>query len=518
VPQLLLLVFEPGTAMLVTLVMFASLGASGCFVLLRRNFGATRPAATFGAILFLLNGFMFYRMVIGHITYHAFGVAPLLACVVASTQTVAWTSAGHSLRRLLVPITLGGLLVGYITYGGALNFQIPIVLTVASVLLLLQIERGVRAAPWLVLAGSCLWGVAVSAMKLLPAVVLAGQFPRTYLPYYLFRDPLQLAAAMFVGLFAPGALPDGLELTRGVGLGRHEFEFGLSVVPAALIFLLFLRGRLPVQWLKRRMLWLVLGAVLLTPVALSIGPHSWGALLLHVPVLNSNTTFVRWWAIYLMPLVIVATRCIDTLADTRSRRIALLGCCAALAIGQEALHNPTYYTAPGPMNAYDPKPVTNAYQQLQAGRQLPPIDWIGWNTGSARERPSGFRANDAVLDGVSALPCYEPLFGYEHEHFPPIGLVSGPIAPAPPEQRLNLVDPSNYFHRPIRPAPDWRFETSRLTEARMFASYRPYEWPEPWWHTAATRLTVATLLLSLVILLFQAGRGLLFRLAGRSGN
>ncbi len=112
VPQLLLLVFEPATAMFVTLVLFASLGAGGCYVLLRRHFGASPPAATLGAILFLLNGFMFYRMVIGHLTYHAFGVVPLLASVAAATQGFAWTSAGHYLRRLVVPVTLGGLLSG----------------------------------------------------------------------------------------------------------------------------------------------------------------------------------------------------------------------------------------------------------------------------------------------------------------------------------------------------------------------------------------------------------------------
>ncbi len=304
-------------------------------------------------------------------------------------------------------------------------------LTVASVLLLLQIERGVRTAPWLVLAGSCLWGMTISAMKLVPAAMLAGQFARAYLPHYLFRDPLQLATAMFTGFFAPGALPNGFELTKGAGLGRHEFEFGLSVVPPVLMFLLFHKGRLPRQWFERRMLWLALSGLLLTPVALSIGPESWGDLLLHVPVINSNTTFVRWWAIYVIPLVIVAARCIDTVAATRSRRVALLGCCVALAIGQEALHNPACCTAPGAMNVYDPKPVTNAYRKVQMGSQLAPIGWIGWNPESARERPQGFRTNDAVLDGVSAVPCYEPLFGYDNELFPPFGLVNGPIEHAP---------------------------------------------------------------------------------------
>ena len=56
-------------------------------------------------------------------------------------------------------VVLGSLLIAYVLYGGALNFQIPTVLAVSCAILLLQIERGFRLAPWLVLAGSCMWGI-----------------------------------------------------------------------------------------------------------------------------------------------------------------------------------------------------------------------------------------------------------------------------------------------------------------------------------------------------------------------
>lgn len=497
VPQLLLLVFEPAPAMLVTLLIAAAVGGAGCYFLLRRYFETSVAAATLGAILFLLNGFVFYRMVVGHLTYHAFAVAPVLACVVVSAQRTEWTSARQTLQRLLLPVVVGGLLVAYVTYGGALNFQIPIALTVACTLLILQIERGFRVAPWLVLTGAGLWGILLSAMKIVPAAMLVSEFPRSYIPRYLFQSPVDTVRTLVAAFFVPAALPDGVLFGTGAALGRHEFEFGLSIVPLLLGALALRRGLLGRVRFQRRLQWVVLAGILLIPIALTFGPGNWGDVLLRVPVINNNTSLVRWWALYLLPLVIITVRCFDI---ATSRRSALLACCVALAVGQESAHNPSYYFSQGSEPfGYDPAPATKAYREVTNGRGLPRIERVV-RSPRAPSGQSSARPNDAFVEGGSAWPCYEPLFGYDNELIPDVHLVNGSVTLVSQDQRLNLVDASAYFARPKRSPESWRFDASRLVQASRFAAYRPYEWQEPWWHSASVKVTVATLVLSMTCL------------------
>jgi hypothetical protein len=497
-PQLLLTMLEPTPAMFATLVVSATVGATGCYRLLRRHFKTSVSAATLAATLFLLNGFLFYRLVIGHLTYHAFAVVPLLACVVASAQEA---SSGHR-RRPFVPscaqVVCGGLCIAYLTYGGAVNFQIPALLTVACTLLMLQIARGFTVRPWLVLAGSGLWGALISAMKLVPAALFAGQFPRPYLPDYMFAVPEQMLTMMGLGLFAPAALPNAIRFPSGAALRRHEFELGLSIVPLVLIALAVHRRGLTHFTTRRRLQWAALTGLLLIPIVLTFGPRHWGVLLLHVPVLNGNTTFVRWWALYLLPLVVAAARCFDVMAPTVRHRCAMLLLCVAVVVAQEAAHNSEYYTAQTSReNAYDPGPITSAFRQVERGIALPAITRIATGNGS------GLRSNDMFIAGASSWPCYEPLFGYRSELLPPPGLVIGPVTLNTADGRLNLVDPANYLHGSTLPANTWRFEKSRESEARLFIEYRPYSSTLPWWHQAATMITVAALILSLAIVMLR---------------
>jgi hypothetical protein len=510
-PQLLMTALEPTQAMFATLVVSATLGAAGCFVLLRRYFRTSVSAATLGATLFLLNGFVFYRMVIGQLTYHAFAIIPVLACVVASAQRLGTVPPKRRLLRGLVQIVSGGLLIAYLTYGGALNFHIPAVLTVACVLLMLQMAQGFTTGPWFVLAGSCLWGVLLSAMKLAPAIVFAGQFPRPYLPDYLFADPLQLAVTMFVGFFAPAALPDGIKLS-GAGLGRHEFEFGLSIVPLWMMFLALSRRRLADLVAGRRGQWAMLAGLLLIPIVLTIGPRQWGLFLLQIPVFNSNTTFVRWWALYLLPLMVMAARCFDVASPAVTLRSTMLLLCVAVIAGQEAAHNAPYYgeetTA---KNAYDPTLITATYWEVEAGMPLPAITRIGRDMTSGPKPTT--RSNDSFLEGASAWPCYEPIFGYELESLPRLGITTGSVTSATSDGHINLVDPSNYFRLRNRNSVSWRFDESRASAATLFAEHRPYEWNRPWWHRASTNVTVGALALSLAALIICGVQGLGFAIA-----
>ena len=71
------------------------------------------------------------------------------------------------------------------------------------------------------------------------------------------------------------------------------------------------------------------------------------------------------------------------------------------------------------------------------------------------------RTNDAFLEGRSARPCYEPIFGYFLELVPPnLGLVDGPVERVT-DGRLNLVDPAEYLSTAPLADRTWRFADTR---------------------------------------------------------
>jgi hypothetical protein len=491
-PQLLLVAFDPLNAVLATLVIATMIGAIGTYLLAVRCFRTSPQAAALVSILFVHNGFLFYRGVIGHLTYHAFALAPIAALVV-SGQHRALVPARHSVARTISSGLLFGWCVAYLTYAGALNFQIPFVLAVTLVVLMVQLRCGFDRAPWLTLVAGCVCGVLFSLMKLVPAVVLASQFPRAYLRAYLFHNPVEFVLVLFSSFFTPGSLPD---VVSGAGsLGRHEFEFGLSAVPLLLLGgALMMRGGGEVFSALRRHPYsgILFAGVWCIPLALTFEVGDWGAVLLRIPVINNNTHFVRWWAIYLLPIMLAAGLAFDrvTASSQRWRSVALVAAMVLIGVQQTA-HTPDYYSRYE--TTFDPAPILTAFRDLHQGQRIPAIETVGPSPASQTTWRS-FGYNSAMLIGQSSWPCYEPLFGYRLELAPPLSLVEGPITIVN-DDSLNLVDPAAYFQPGA--ARRWRFAATETASARQFAEYRAYAWNIPWWQRAATWGTLVSSVLSL---------------------
>ena len=81
--RLLVLVTDFATAFRVTFVIFAAVGFWGTYLLLRRVFALRMPASVLGAVIFLFNGFDSHRFIIGHLAFHSFMLAPLIAYLLA---------------------------------------------------------------------------------------------------------------------------------------------------------------------------------------------------------------------------------------------------------------------------------------------------------------------------------------------------------------------------------------------------------------------------------------------------
>jgi hypothetical protein len=261
-------------------------------------------------------------------------------------------------------------------------------------------------------------------------------------------------------------------------LDRHEFEFSVTPVPAILMGIAFgcwlyrhLRsGVWPALRARTIVLVLLLLAVLAMPIALNTYEPDWNALLKSLPVLGSASTLFRFLFVY-VPVIAVATAlALDSLCRSAPRRAILSAAACAAVIAMHAVVDRGFYAA----QAYDPLPVSNAFRQARAPEFMPSITRIGAHMDPQGKLVLRSNRNDALIQRVSQLACYNPMFGYALENFP-----FGSLRPGDPLQEhdgaLNLKNPACYlFPRENGCEPGSHFTASQRAEAERFLGYGRY--------------------------------------------
>jgi hypothetical protein len=508
VPQSLTLLTDPVTAVRWTAIIFATIGAAASYSFLRKSFGVSWQAATLVFVLFQLNTFLLFRIAVGHLTFHIFGLIPVL-CWLMLLPAAEGGSAQIRVARSAGAIIVGGVLLAMMLYAGAAVYVIPAVLSVVAVLLVHQTRVGWRFAPWCTLVGASLWAIPLSAIKLVPAFIFVHSYPRPYLPDLLFNNPIKLVKVLFLSLFAPGFLPDAISprypmssMSSHFWMGLHEFEYGVSIVPllfilAAILFYLRKPSR-P----RHVFAWVGLALVVALPIALTIGNEAWGRTLLKIPLVNNNTTFVRWWSIYITPLIVAAGLSFDRVVpDTRMRDI-VLGGSILVVVAQLMSLDLSYYETDKVFPHYDPAQVSAAVGRVSGGMPLPKISQVGAPPPD-RSGP-GLQTNDSLIWGISAYPCYETVFGYygySGEYFPARQLKAGPVNQI--DGNFNLVDPRCYLSLDGKCPAGALFQRDEISNVAKFTSHRPLPWHPLWQSTAeiATVVSVSLSVLSVLVLL-----------------
>ena len=501
-PQMLSLALDPVTSVVVTTLVSAALGGIGAFLLLRRRFAASLEAATLAAVIFLCNGFVLHRMMVGHVTYHVVALLPLI-CHVLLTPLPQEASARR--RCAAGAIAAAAAMIAYVTYAGASNILVPMGMAVLVIWLIHALTRGAVASFWLLGGGAAALAAAVSAAKLAPAVVLLAQFPRPD-AVLIFDNPLALLYGLFVGLFLPWQLPDQL-----VFVLRHEMELGVGPVPLFLLVggaVVAIRDRRAMNWLRRldrRRAALLAALVLLLalPLWLNYGDAAHAALLKSLPYIGNNVVLVRWFFIYLLPLALAAGLILDaTVAATQRGALALAGI-ALTGVTTLALADRAYYDA----QFYAPRTILAADQRLRLSGSAPAVTRI-----AATEKG---RRNDGLAGGASGIPCYEPVFGYRLEALPR-GLDAGPILSAAGEAR-HLRNPACYIYgRANGCAPGDTFAAAQRREEEAFAAYKPFDYAVPWWQRLADGASLGGI--ALIMIGFALALPRRVALAARNGG
>ncbi len=483
VAQWLTLIMDPLAAVYWQFLLMAWLGFAGFYVLLRLAFVSSRPAALLGAAVFMFNGFYAHRMLIGHVPFHAFMLLPWVAFFVlrptGESAERNWRTAGS--------VVCAALILAYMLQSGMVHAWVPVLLAIVVLGLLRELWIEPDALFWARLLGAVALALALAASKLSAAAAYVAQFPRAAYPIPGVAGVAALLKVLTESLFlGPTENTESAIVNTQWILGRHEFEYGVTFVPALMIAAAALRWlgnarrrKLTLPCTRTVSVWVGLAALLCLPAVLNYYEPALHQLLKQIPIIRSTSTFLRWFCVYIPVLALGGALAMDSITSGRGLKIVVAGISIGACVAVTAIADREYYRA----QPYSPERVRLAYTEVHRGRQIPPIVSIG-------DRRYG---NDALALGVSPIGCYLAIFGYRLELFPLQALHAGP-ALADHGGQLNVKNPACYWlpaENGCRPGDHFTSEQRRT--AAEFLVYGPTEFQWSIRQEVANRVNLAAL-------------------------
>jgi len=413
--------------------------------------------------------------------YHSFMLVPLVAYFLIKpiqTERIHWR--WHLGRDVI----MGALLISYMFYSGMTQIIIPAMMVV----ILIGLIQGILESPhfnlkWFSIkfAFASIFSLSLSASKLVGALSFLSSFPRdTYLlPGVDGVFKLLLLAGKiltFGGIYI--APEEGLSNIQWT-IGRHEYEFGLTVVPFVIIGLglLFsipsLRAavRQHIQ-LKSCLYLFLITFLLMIPLLLNFYSPAWNQVLKSIPIVQNLSNLLKWFIMYIPTIALLTAVAIEK-SDwlKRQRRLVVL-----ISIGIIIVLNITterdYYHS----ETYDPNPILGAYALTKKKRTPPTISHIIVYENAAGKIVRPLSRNDALINGHSQLLCYEPMFGFLLEFFPFKTIQPDPTLSGNGEV-LNLKNPACYLYpKENQCVPGDHFRVDQKQEAQKFINFHPFHY------------------------------------------
>ncbi|MEW6644606.1 MAG: hypothetical protein AB1586_29160 [Pseudomonadota bacterium] len=499
-PQMLVVLVSPLRAVQLTFVLFALIGLCGAYLLMRRGFRSSRAAAVLAAGLFVFNGFYVYRVLIGHLPYHGFALAPLTILLL-----LPGGGARIALLSRLGSVSAAALCFAYMFQVGMIHVIPPLLLATGILLLVHALCFGWRWEPWLRFGAAGLLSLTLCAGKLVAELALLANFPRNLYPLPGVPGIGTLLSLVGQALFISAPEDATAHLANAQWpQERNEWEYSVSIVPALLLAVAAVAAiaRWPRHARPTGAQVLIIAAILALlacPLLLNWYQPAWNGILKSLPYFGSASSLLRFFCAYIPVVIVLACLALDRLpwpAGSGARlRSAVVVFCLGVIVAQNALTERDYYAG----QSYQVQPIEAAYARARATGEVPPIEAIV-DTGRLTER-----ANDAMMAGGSQLDCYQPLLGYRREKFPVAPLRLGRV-----DQRidgvLNLKNPACYlFSAENQCRPGDHFTVARAADAAAFLAYRPFPFVQPLRQQLATWISLLAGIAMVVVLLLWGG-------------
>jgi hypothetical protein len=488
IPQMLSLFMNPLHAVYLSFLCFAGIAFIGTYVLLRRVFNVSIAAAFFGATLFLFNGFYSSRMLIGHMTYQVFALLPLLSWLLLCKTNVKFHEK--------IYVVFAGIIFAYMFHAGAANFIVPLTLSLICIWTLLGVVQDVEKNRfWMRLGLSGFISLLLSAAKLLPTILYIRETKWDLKLLPGFDGFWNTVGNIFKMLF--------LNIDKDIAndvlnfpyfLEQHEFDYGLTVVPLVLLVIFFchivikfITSDFHLQLTINKVFFLVcLIMILLVPVVLNIYYPTWSLFIKSLPYLENSSNLIRWVAIIIPIVVILAALALDHIKNRRLKHVVVLAC-ITIVLSSNYFKDRSYYKD----QIYNPSNVISAWssdsQDITFNDILP-----------------GIQKNDLLILGGSEILCYEPMFGYQLESFSPDGLHQGSIMNID-NGHFNFKNPACYiFPEENQCIAGDLFKEQEKDKLSLLASYKNFNFNRSSFQKFLIIINVLTICVVVIFLLLSA--------------
>lgn len=482
-PQFLTQWLQPLSAVYSAFILFAFAGLAGFYVLLCAH--RCRPStALLGAALFMFNGFYAYRITIGHLMYHGFMLLPWMLYFLTAKREVGEPRVFEPGRAVAAALCFA-----YVVYSGGLNLVVPMAMSLALAIGLIELFHPRRGLHWTRFLTFCAVFLALVAMKVNLAVEVMENLPRSAYPLPGFDDPLDTVWVPLKLFFWQTETPR--LANPGVMLARHEWEFGVGVVPA--LILLAAAGR----WLiaaprrlaegvarpgaRRSIALAVVLGIVLGQAALTWFSPGWNEFLKQVPLIETLSSPFRWYSAFIAPIVLLACLVLERRQLGEGAQWAVVSGGLALLIFGQVSEDRTFYEN----QRYRVDAIARSHRDVKATGRVPAIETIHVHrvknpaTNRLQVRPKFQNADDSMTSGGSHLYCDEDLFGYKSEFFPMKQLRPGSVYDTR-EGVFNIKNPAGYvFPEENRVDVGGHFRTDQREDLENFVHYRPFSFEMP---------------------------------------
>ncbi len=519
-PQFLMWVFNPWVSILASMLVFVSIGFVATYYFLKKLMGLGSFASILGAVFFVGNGFYFNHAAVGHVTYQAFTLFPVILILLIHPRLPAWL-AGLLFSLVMAILLYSGIHnVPFFLLAGILIFPILYLIKPA----MLNGKRIFSVALWGAILSILLLGSKISAivyfMRFFPRLAqdnytttiwtgIVGMVHQllgtlTLAPIYRVLQVVIPQTTFYMAT---------VDLAKSTGTVYGAWELDASLSPALLLLLaggaityLFHKPNFKARIDKKRLLaevclliavWLVIEFTLAKGI---IYPY-----IKDLPIFDSLRVNVRNISSLIFPLALVGAVIFDNWTNKWKSNTRLLVVFLLLdGFALVSLSSFHYFPASYELNAdsssfvmyqCDYRPILATYDEIRNQGATFPVETVVPN------------ADPWMVFQENASSLIDPYNTYFKGIGPNLSTVhAGPVSDIT-DGYYNIIDPTGYVFPEVNHSKE--YERIPVTEKAQFLAFinrRQPDWKLPLIQQVLDWVALFTLIGEFCVLLFLLAR------------
>jgi hypothetical protein len=405
VQQIFFILFEPIFAVKLMFIYFSLIAYLGMFFLLKKSFNFSDYASLLGATIFIFNGFFVYRAIVGHVAYLNFVLIPFY-CFFLFESII-----NKNKHLKIISLLISALIFASFFYSGSGPIM-PLILSVIVVVVIFFYFKTCSLNIIKPFFLSIFLGLCISSSKISASLFFLDNFKRYY-PPVIFPNIVDYLFTAFNSLFIfPNIkLIKLFNQTAWQGLGIHEFEYGVTIVPLITLFIFFFTKKNYIFFKDLKILFFIF-LIIILPIIFNTNIFFLQKILTEIPILKSTWVQIRWSAFYIIPLIFLTIFILDSLKYLKRTLICIF---LSIIIFQNIIYNKLNYQN----DLYNPINMVNFSKDIneKINYDIRGIAFFTKTNNNADIYSTAIR-NEFFSMNLSSLYCYQPMFGYGLENFP----------------------------------------------------------------------------------------------------